>query len=69
MSIEKNETFETVLKLKSLDQVVGFRKVSLLKIDCEGRTHFSSNIKAEDLSLILYITGCEWEALKGLVRH
>lgn len=31
-----NETAETTLELKTLDQFVGTRKVSLLKIDCEG---------------------------------
>lgn len=31
-----NETAETTLQLKTLDQFVGYRKVSLLKIDCEG---------------------------------
>jgi FkbM family methyltransferase len=35
--VSANETFETELKLKSFDQVVNLkRKVSLLKIDCEG---------------------------------
>eukprot|EP01038_Epipyxis_sp_PR26KG_P012219 gene12219-16369_t len=32
----ENATFESELKLKTLDQVVGMKKVSLLKIDCEG---------------------------------
>ena len=34
--IGQNETFETELRLRTLDQVVGSRKVSLLKVDCEG---------------------------------
>lgn len=32
----QNETFEAELRLRTLDQVVGMRRVSLLKIDCEG---------------------------------
>eukprot|EP01035_Chromulina_nebulosa_P001527 gene1527-2050_t len=36
VSAAKNESFETVLRLKTLDQVVMSRKLSLLKIDCEG---------------------------------
>lgn len=32
----QNETFEAELRLRSLDQVVGNRRVSLLKVDCEG---------------------------------
>ena len=31
-----NETFEAELRLRTLDQVVGNRKVALLKVDCEG---------------------------------
>lgn len=31
-----NETFEAELRLRTLDQVVANRKVSLLKVDCEG---------------------------------
>lgn len=32
----KDEKFELELRLKTLDQVVGNRRVALLKIDCEG---------------------------------
>lgn len=31
-----NDTFEAELRLRTLDQVVGNRKVALLKVDCEG---------------------------------
>lgn len=31
-----NESFEAELRLKTLDQVVGNRRVALLKVDCEG---------------------------------
>lgn len=31
-----NETFEAELELKTLDRMVGLRKVALVKIDCEG---------------------------------
>lgn len=34
--VGQNETFESELKLRTLDQVVGNRRVSLLKVDCEG---------------------------------
>jgi hypothetical protein len=34
--VSVNETAETELQLKSLDQFVAGRRVSLLKIDCEG---------------------------------
>ena len=34
--VEKNETFELELKLKTLDHVIGNRRVSLMKVDCEG---------------------------------
>jgi FkbM family methyltransferase len=34
--VTHNGTFETELRLKTLDQVIGHRKVSLLKVDCEG---------------------------------
>lgn len=34
--VGKDQTFETELQLKTLDHVLGNRKVSLLKIDCEG---------------------------------
>lgn len=34
--VSVNETFEAEIRLKSLDQVIGSRKVSLLKVDCEG---------------------------------
>lgn len=31
-----NGTFEVELKLKTVDQLIGPKKVSLMKIDCEG---------------------------------
>lgn len=31
-----NESFETELVLKTLDQVIGSRRVALMKVDCEG---------------------------------
>lgn len=31
-----NGTFEVELKLKTVDQVIGPKKVSLMKVDCEG---------------------------------
>jgi len=31
-----NSTYEAVLQVKSVDQIVGHKRVSLLKIDCEG---------------------------------
>lgn len=31
-----NETFETELHLRTLDQIIGTRRVSLMKVDCEG---------------------------------
>ena len=34
--VGKNESFETELVLKTLDQVIGSRRVALLKVDCEG---------------------------------
>lgn len=34
--VSRNESFETELRLKTLEQVIGGRKVSLLKVDCEG---------------------------------
>lgn len=34
--VGENESFELELQLKTLDQVVNFRKVSLMKVDCEG---------------------------------
>ena len=34
--VNVNETSEVELQLKTLDQLVGHRRVSLLKIDCEG---------------------------------
>ncbi len=34
--VGQNETFETELRLKTLDQVVGNRRVALMKVDCEG---------------------------------
>jgi FkbM family methyltransferase len=33
---QTNQTFETELIVKTLDQVIGHKKVALLKIDCEG---------------------------------
>lgn len=33
---DKNENAETELTLKTLDQMVGHRRVALMKIDCEG---------------------------------
>lgn len=34
--VDTNSTFEAELQVKTVDQVVGHKKVSLLKIDCEG---------------------------------
>lgn len=34
--VSANSSFEAELRLMSLDQVVGHRKVSLMKVDCEG---------------------------------
>lgn len=34
--VSQNETFELELQVKTLDQVIGHRKVALLKVDCEG---------------------------------
>lgn len=34
--VNVNASFEAELALKTLDQVVGNRKVSLIKVDCEG---------------------------------
>jgi FkbM family methyltransferase len=31
-----NSTFDVELKLKTVDQVIGPKKVSLMKVDCEG---------------------------------
>jgi FkbM family methyltransferase len=31
-----NDTFETELSLRTLDQVTSTRKIALLKVDCEG---------------------------------
>ena len=33
---DANSTFEVELKLKTVDQVIGPKKVSLMKVDCEG---------------------------------
>lgn len=34
--VSKNDTFEAELRLKTLDQVIGHRKVAMMKVDCEG---------------------------------
>lgn len=34
--VSGNGSFEAELRLKSLDQVIGNRRVALLKVDCEG---------------------------------
>jgi FkbM family methyltransferase len=34
--VSANETFEAALELKTVDQIIGNRRVTLLKIDCEG---------------------------------
>lgn len=34
--VKQNETFELELQLRTLDQIVGSRRVSLMKVDCEG---------------------------------
>lgn len=33
---EGNETAEAELQMRTTDQIIGHRKVSLVKIDCEG---------------------------------
>ena len=34
--VGRNDSFETELKLRTLDHVIGHRRVALLKVDCEG---------------------------------
>lgn len=34
--VGKNDSFEAELKLRTLEHVVGHRRVALLKVDCEG---------------------------------
>jgi FkbM family methyltransferase len=34
--VGQNESFETELELRSLDRVLGLKKVAMMKIDCEG---------------------------------
>lgn len=34
--VGQNETFQAELKLRTLEHVVGHRKIALLKVDCEG---------------------------------
>ena len=34
--VEGNSTFETELRLKTVDQIIGAKKISLMKVDCEG---------------------------------
>lgn len=34
--VEGNSTFETELRLKTVDQIIGTKKISLMKVDCEG---------------------------------
>lgn len=34
--VAENATFEAELKLRTLEHVVGHRRVALLKVDCEG---------------------------------